>query len=122
MRQLAAAGVRTGALIAPVLPGLSDSPEQLAEVAEAIRATGGRVMGTVPLHLRPGVREHFLGWLARFDPDLHADYLRRYAKSSYAPAQYAERIRGLVAESGAAGRTPASGSPELLFRSDRPGR
>ncbi|HEY3715840.1 MAG TPA: hypothetical protein VGL39_15045 [Jatrophihabitantaceae bacterium] len=125
MRQLAAAGVSTGALVAPVLPGLSDSPEQLAEVAEAIRATGGRVMGTVPLHLRPGVREHFLGWLARFDPDLHADYLRRYAKSSYAPAQYAERIRGLVqvaAEKGAAGRAPASGSPELLFRSDRPRR
>jgi DNA repair photolyase len=90
------AGVATGALIAPVLPGLSDHPDQLAEVAAAIRDTGGRVMGTVPLHLRPGVREHFLDWLAGFDPDLHADYQRRYAGGSYAPARYAERIRRLV--------------------------
>jgi DNA repair photolyase len=114
MRQLAAAGVNTGALIAPVLPGLSDRPEQLAEVAEAIRGTGARVIGAVPLHLRPGVREHFLRWLAGFDPDLHADYRRRYATSSYAPAQYSDYIRSLVAEPG--------GSPELLFRSDHSGR
>ncbi|HEY7048457.1 MAG TPA: radical SAM protein [Jatrophihabitantaceae bacterium] len=98
MRQLAEAGVRTGALIAPVLPGLSDSPEQLGDVSSAIRAAGGQVMGTVPLHLRPGVREHFLGWLAGYDPRLHADYLRRYAKGSYAPEHYAEHIRRLVAE------------------------
>jgi DNA repair photolyase len=96
MRQMAEAGVNTGALIAPVLPGLSDAPEQLREVAAAIRASGGRVIGTVPLHLRPGVREHFLGWLASYDEDLHADYVRRYAGGSYAPAQYAERIHRLV--------------------------
>lgn len=96
MRQMVEAGVTSGALIAPVLPGLSDRPDQLAEVAAAIRDTGGRVMGTVPLHLRPGVREHFLGWLAAFDPELHADYRRRYAGGSYAPAHYAQHIRRLV--------------------------
>jgi DNA repair photolyase len=96
MRQLADAGVRTGALVAPVLPGLSDSPEQLGAVGEAVRAAGGRVLGTVPLHLRPGVREHFMGWLARHDRELYADYQRRYARRSYAPAHYAERIRALV--------------------------
>jgi DNA repair photolyase len=113
MRQMAEAGVNTGALIAPVLPGLSDSPEQLSEVAAAIRASGGRVIGTVPLHLRPGVREHFLGWLAAYDEDLHADYVRRYAGSSYAPAQYAERIHRLVA--------PDEGAraQQRLFRSGR---
>ena len=113
MRRLADAGVSTAALIAPVLPGLSDSPEQLGAVATAIRGTGGRVLGTVPLHLRPGVREHFLGWLSGVDPGLHADYVRRYAKSSYAPARYAEHIRSLVAA--------PTGSPDL-FRSDRPER
>jgi DNA repair photolyase len=115
MRAMAEAGVTTGALIAPVLPGLSDSPEQLAEVAAAIRGAGGRVMGTVPLHLRPGVREHFLGWLAGVDPELHADYQRRYARSSYAPARYAERIRSLTAEPAAERAEPVDtagdGSP-----------
>jgi DNA repair photolyase len=96
LRQLAAAGIRTGALIAPVLPGLSDAPEQLRTVAEAVRGAGGRVLGVLPLHLRPGVREHFLGWLAEYDPQLHADYLRRYEAKTYAPKRYAERLRALV--------------------------
>jgi DNA repair photolyase len=96
MRRLADLGVRTGALMAPVLPGLSDRPEQLAETAAAIRGAGGRVLGVMPLHLRPGVREHLLGWLAEYDPDLHADYLRRYAGRAYAPKHYAERLRAAI--------------------------
>jgi DNA repair photolyase len=96
MRQLADAGIATGALMAPILPGLSDAPHQLAEVADAVRATGGRVLGVMPLHLRPGVREHFLSWLSDFDPALHADYLRRYAGTAYAPARYAERLRAAI--------------------------
>jgi DNA repair photolyase len=96
MRQIAAAGIPTGALIAPVLPGLSDGAEQLAEVAAAVRGAGGRVLSVLPLHLRPGVREHFMGWLADFDPALHADYERRYARRTYAPGEYIERLRRLV--------------------------
>jgi DNA repair photolyase len=92
MAKLSAAGIRTGALIAPVLPGLSDRPEQLREVIAAIRDAGGRVLGIGPLHLRPGVREHFLGWLEGFDPDLHRDYLRRYATSANAPRRYLEQL------------------------------
>lgn len=96
MARLAEAGIETGALIAPVLPGLSDSDAQLAAVAQAVSAAGGRVIGVLPLHLRPGVREHFLGWLARFDPALHRDYLRRYRDTAYAPERYAERLRAAV--------------------------
>jgi DNA repair photolyase len=97
LRRLIRAGIRTGALIAPVLPGMSDHPDQLAEVAAEITRTGARVLGVLPLHLRPGTREHFLGWLARHDPALHADYLRRYRARAYAPAHYAERLKKIVA-------------------------
>jgi DNA repair photolyase len=88
MATLSAAGIRTGALMAPILPGLSDRPEQLQEVVAAIEGAGGRLLGLGPLHLRPGVREHFLGWLAGADPALHADYLRRYAGTDHAPERY----------------------------------
>ena len=88
MAQLSAAGIRTGALMAPILPGLSDRPEQLREVVRAIEGAGGRLLGLGPLHLRPGVREHFLGWLADADPALHADYQRRYAGTDHAPERY----------------------------------
>jgi DNA repair photolyase len=107
MRTLHAAGIRTGALMAPVLPGLSDQPEQLREVVSAINDAGGRLLGIMPLHLRPGVREHFLAWLAEFDPGLHRQYLRRYANSDYAPARYTDdlyRRAGLSRPTAALGR------------------
>jgi len=88
MARLSAAGIRTGALMAPILPGLSDRPEQLRAVVAAIEGAGGRLLGLGPLHLRPGVREHFLGWLAGADPALHADYQRRYAATDHAPERY----------------------------------
>ena len=92
MAKLAGAGIRTGALMMPILPGLSDRPEQLRETVAAIDQAGGRLLGIGPLHLRPGVREHFLGWLAEADPKLHADYLRRYAGRAYAPEHYTEEL------------------------------
>jgi DNA repair photolyase len=88
MARLAAAGIPTGALMAPILPGLSDRPEQLRAVVTAVQGAGGRLLGIGPLHLRPGVREHFLGWLASVDPDRHADYQRRYATADHAPERY----------------------------------
>jgi DNA repair photolyase len=92
MAKLSAAGIRTGALMMPVLPGMSDSPAQLRETVAAIEGAGGRLLGIGPVHLRPGVREHFLGWLAEHDPELHADYLRRYAASDYAPKRYIDEL------------------------------
>ena len=88
LARLSAAGIRTGVLMAPILPGLSDRPEQLREVVTAVRSAGGRLLGIGPLHLRPGVREHFLSWLARVDADRHADYQRRYATTDHAPVRY----------------------------------
>jgi DNA repair photolyase len=92
MARLSAAGVRTGALMMPILPGLSDRPAQLRETVRAIRGAGGRLLGIGALHLRPGVREHFLGWLAGADPELHADYVRRYATTDYAPQRYTAEL------------------------------
>jgi DNA repair photolyase len=88
MARLSAAGIRTGALMAPILPRLSDRPEQLREVVAAIEQAGGRLLGLGPLYLRAGFREHFLSWLAEADPELHADYLRRYATADHAPERY----------------------------------
>ncbi|MEP6599549.1 MAG: radical SAM protein [Actinomycetota bacterium] len=108
MRQVAAAGIKTGALIAPVLPGLSDRPDQVAEVVRAVQGAGGRVLGAMALHLRPGTREHFLTWLAEHDPTLHASYLRRYATSDYAPHRYTDRLRAMVADAQSSSTLPVS--------------
>ncbi|SHH62032.1 DNA repair photolyase [Jatrophihabitans endophyticus] len=108
MAALTAAGIRTGALVAPVLPGLSDDPRQLREVVTAIDDAGGRLLGIGALYLRPGVREHFLDWLRGAFPDQYDSYLRRYDGRAYAPAHYGEQLYARAGLSGRArpGRLP----------------
>ena len=81
------AGVPCGVLVAPVLPGMSDSPEQLAAVVEACVEAGAVSVSPILLHLRPGVRELFMPWLEGYRPDLVERYRTLYA------ASYAERRR-----------------------------
>ena len=85
------AGVPTGVLLAPILPGLSDAPEQVAAVAEAARAAGAVSVSPIVLHLRPGVREHYLGWLGEAHPELASLYARLYPRS-YAPKAFQEEV------------------------------
>ncbi len=100
------AGVPCGVLVAPVLPGLSDAREQLEAVVQACVEAGSVSITPLLLHLRPGVREHYLGWLAGARPDLLDRHTALYRRS-YAPAktqdQLAELVKGLVARFG--GRT-----------------
>lgn len=125
--RLSEAGVPTGVMLAPVLPGMSDGDEQLEEVVRAAVEAGAGHITPILLHLRPGVREVFLPWLERVRPDLLPAYERWY-RDSYAPRAMREalarRVRGLVDRHGPlrtiarprraaalAGRTHASRTP-----------
>ena len=93
------AGVECGVLVAPVLPGLSDRPDQLEAVVKACVEAGARSVTPLLLHLRPGVREHYLGWLADAHPDLVAEHQRRYPRayaSKAANEELAKLVAGLV--------------------------
>ena len=81
VRRLAAAGIDVGVGIAPILPGLSDDPRQLAGVVRAARDAGARTIWASVVHLRPGVKEHFLEALARDWPDEVARYEALFAIS-----------------------------------------
>ena len=100
VEKLNAAGVPCGVLIGPVLPGLSDAPEQLEAVVDACVAAGARSISAVMLHLRPGVREVFLPRLAGTHPHLVADYEKRYRNRVNLPgadqAALAAQVRELV--------------------------
>jgi DNA repair photolyase len=101
---LNAAGVPCGVLVAPVLPGLSDAPDQLETVVAACVAAGARSISSVMLHLRPGVREVFLSRLAESHPHLVSDYRRRYRDRAHLPgadqAALAAQVRDLVRRHG----------------------
>ncbi|MFZ2056573.1 MAG: radical SAM protein [Acidimicrobiales bacterium] len=90
------AGVRCGVLIAPVLPGLSDSDDQLRAVTQACLEAGAVSVTPSALHLRPGVREHYLGWLSRARPELVAPCVERFRKGSYQPRAEQQRIADVV--------------------------
>ena len=89
--------MRTGVLIAPVLPGLSDGEEQLdAVVAACVAAGASSVSPGGVLYLKPGVREVFLGHLERSHPSLVARYRSLYATSSYVPAEVQAQVTAVL--------------------------
>lgn len=105
LERLRSAGIDAGVAVAPVLPGISDRPEQLREVVEAARAAGATYVWASVVHLRPGTREHFLTHLAEDWPDLVPFYERLFGTNAYAPRETQRTISDRVAElrSGAAG-------------------
>ena len=96
LRRLTELGISCGVLVAPVLPGLSDSEEQLVEVTEAAAAAGAVSVHGVALHLRGPLRGHYLDWLAGVRPDLMALHRRRFRRSAYQDDDERERIAGIV--------------------------
>ena len=96
--RLVDAGIDVGVGMAPILPGLSDRPDLLADVVRAARDAGATGIWTILLNLRPGTREHFLENLARDWPELLPRYERLYAGRTYLPAGESEPVRREVAE------------------------
>jgi len=93
IRHLSAAGIDVGVGMAPILPGLSDEPEQLEAVVRAAREAGARSIWASVVHLRAGVREHFLEALARDWPDEVARYEQLFASRAYLPARIGRPVQ-----------------------------
>jgi DNA repair photolyase len=97
LEQLVDAGIKVGVGMAPILPGISDRPEQLREVVRAARDAGATGVWANLLFLRPGTREHFLEHLAEDWPELVPLYDELYAGRAYLPAAEAKPVRAQVA-------------------------
>ncbi len=95
VRKLNQAGIPCGVLVAPLLPGLSDSPEQIEEVVAACVDAGAVSISGISLHLRSGVKEHFLSWLEDDQPDLVPMYRRRY-RGAYLPKAEQQAVSAAV--------------------------
>ena len=113
---LADAGLDVSVALAPLLPGLSDRPEQLAEVIAAARAAGARGIWSKHVYLQPGTREHFLAALAREWPEELPRFERLYAGRAYLAQSETEPTRELVrrlaAEHGVGARPRPRRPPE----------
>lgn len=90
------AGVPCGVLVGPIIPGLSDAEHQLRTVVTACVDANAASIGSVVLHLRPGVREHWMRWVEANRPDLADAYQRRYRNRAYLPAAERRTITDTV--------------------------
>jgi DNA repair photolyase len=97
LSRLVEAGVRANVGMAPILPGLSDRPEQLAAVVRAARAAGATGIWANLLYLKPGTREHFLAEPERDRPEERERYERLYAGRAYLRGPEAGAVKGAVA-------------------------
>lgn len=91
MERLVAAGIRAGVLMAPLLPGLSANPDQIARTARAAAERGACFIGSDLLRLHADIRDYFLGFLEREYPELLDRYRRLYG-TKFAPKAYQTRV------------------------------
>jgi DNA repair photolyase len=98
LKQLVDAGIAANVGMAPILPGLTDKPELLADVVRAAREAGAVGVWANTLYLKPGTKEHFLRALERDYPELLPEYERLYGGRAYMPREDSQPVRDAVQE------------------------
>jgi DNA repair photolyase len=102
--ELNRAGIPTGVLVAPLMPGINDSPHQVEPLLQAADEAGATSVAGIALHLRGEVRGVFMDWMRAKRPDLVPRYEQLYRKGAYAPQPERERLARLVRRGGSPGR------------------
>jgi DNA repair photolyase len=96
LKALVDAGIRAGVGLAPILPGISDRPAQMADVVRAAREAGATHLWCNVLYLQSGTREHFLEHLARDWPEEMERYRYLFRRGAYMDRRDSEPIRDEV--------------------------
>ena len=98
LKQLVDAGIKASVGMAPIIPGLSDKPELMADVVRAAREAGATGVWANLLYLKPGTKEHFLNALERDWPELLPEYEQLYGRRAYLSKNASEPVRNEVRE------------------------
>ena len=97
VRTLARAGIRTGVLMAPLVPGITADRLSIERTLRAIAAHEAHFVGANVLYLQDGTRTHFMSFLAREYPELAAAYEHLYGGGSkYASREYVAEVQAAV--------------------------
>jgi DNA repair photolyase len=94
--ELSRAGIRTGVLIAPLMPGINDAPEQVAQIVDRATEAGAAYITGIALHLRGELKDLFFAWLREHRPDLITRYEELYGRGAYMPTEERRRLGRLV--------------------------
>jgi DNA repair photolyase len=119
--RLSSAGVRAGVLVAPILPGVTDSKEHLTSLLSAVKQAGAQFAHYAPFRLYAGLRGLFYPALGSFNRALPARYHVNFPDMGHAPAPYraalSKRFHSLAAAHGFVREerqaAPPPGEPQL---------
>ena len=98
LETFAAAGVRTHILLMPVIPYITDEPDELEELFAAAQKAGINGIVTDILNLRGNTKLGFYNFLRKEYPSLLSKYYALYGSESYVKAEYSSRIYKLFGE------------------------
>jgi DNA repair photolyase len=96
VQELREAGIRTGILCSPLLPGITDSETAIDRMAQRSAGVGASFLAANPLFLKPCSRPTYLDFVREHFPTLEADYARRFATADFAGKAYRERLAKVV--------------------------
>ena len=121
--RLNAAGIPTGVLVAPLMPGINDAPEQVEAVVAACADAGAPRIGGQALFLRGSTKDVFMGFLRDKRPDLVPLYEKLYGRGAYLPREAKDRVETplrVAARRSARRRAPAGYGAIPRARFDAP--
>jgi DNA repair photolyase len=104
-------GIDSGVLIAPLMPGINDNPEQVQPIVDRAKEADASFLGGVALHLRDEVKDVFFAWLQAKRPDLLPRYEKLYKKRAYLPSEQRKQIGSVVSGWGKREAPPRTSSP-----------
>jgi DNA repair photolyase len=110
--ELNRAGIQTGVLIAPLMPGINDSPAQVEKLLGELGEAGAGSVGGIGLHLRGEVRDIWFDWLRQYRPDLVPRYEALFSKGAYMRADERARLAKLARGSSSPRRFRAARGPD----------
>jgi DNA repair photolyase len=96
VRRLRQAGIVTGILCSPLLPGITDTEEAIDRMARLAAEAKASFFAANPLFLKPCSRPTYLSFVREHFPALVADYERRFAHADFASKSYAAHLRRIV--------------------------
>jgi len=94
--RLRQAGLRTGILCSPLLPGITDTGKALDGMAKKAKAVDASFFAAQPLFLKPCSKEVYLAFVREHFPSLEPMYRQRFSDDAFVSKVYRKRIEALV--------------------------
>jgi DNA repair photolyase len=97
VRRLRQAGLRTGILCSPLMPGITDNAAALDAMCRLASEAGANFLAAQPLFLKPCSKATFLAFVHDHFPELEASYAQRYETEAFVSKAYQKHVSDLVA-------------------------